>query len=53
MKEYSNNFGFAKKNEAELIVPASTGKSKIAGILVGSVAQGVMTYAQCSVTLVR
>lgn len=43
----------AKKNNVELIVLGSTGKSKIARILIGSVAQGVMTYALCSVLLVR
>ncbi|WP_172602177.1 universal stress protein [Candidatus Nitrosocosmicus franklandus] len=44
---------FAKKNKVELIVIGSTGKSKITRMLVGSVAQGVMTYAHCSVLLVR
>jgi nucleotide-binding universal stress UspA family protein len=43
----------AKKNDIELIVFGSTGKSKITRILIGSVAQGVMTYALCSVLLVR
>lgn len=43
----------AKNSKVELIVIGSTGKSKMARILVGSVAQGVMTYAHCSVLLVR
>jgi nucleotide-binding universal stress UspA family protein len=43
----------AKKNNVELIVLGSTGKSKIARVLLGSVAHGVMTYAHCSVLLVR
>lgn len=43
----------AKKNDIELIVFGSNGKSKITRILIGSVAQGVMTYALCSVLLVR
>jgi nucleotide-binding universal stress UspA family protein len=43
----------ADEEEVNLIVLGSTGKSRLDRMLVGSVAQGVMTNAKCSVLLVR
>ncbi|WP_148687577.1 universal stress protein [Candidatus Nitrosocosmicus hydrocola] len=43
----------ADEEKVELIVLGSTGKSRLDRMLVGSVAQGVMTNAKCSVLLVR
>ena len=43
----------AEEEKIGLIVVGSTGKSKLDRMLVGSVAQGVVTNAKCSVLLVR
>lgn len=43
----------ADEYNADLIVLGSTGKSKFERLLLGSVAQGVMTYAKCSVLVIR
>jgi len=43
----------ADEEKVDLIVLGSTGKSRLDRMLVGSVAQGVMTNAKCSVLLVR
>jgi len=43
----------ADEERVDLIVAGSTGKSRLDRMLVGSVAQGVMTNAKCSVLLVR
>ena len=43
----------ADAENIDLIVLGSTGKSRLDRILVGSVAQGVMTNAKCSVLVVR
>jgi nucleotide-binding universal stress UspA family protein len=43
----------ADEEEVDLIVLGSTGKSRLDRMLVGSVAQGVMTNAKCSVLVVR
>ena len=43
----------AEEEKIDLIVVGSTGKSKLDKTLVGSVAQGVVTNAKCSVLLVR
>jgi nucleotide-binding universal stress UspA family protein len=43
----------ADEEKVDLIVVGSTGKSRLDRMLVGSVAQGVMTNAKCSVLLVR
>ncbi len=43
----------AEEEKIDLIVVGSTGKSKLDRMLVGSVAQGVVTNAKCSVLLVR
>lgn len=43
----------ADEERVDLIVVGSTGKSRLDRMLVGSVAQGVMTNAKCSVLLVR
>ena len=43
----------AEEEKIDLIVVGSTGKSKLDRMLVGSVAQGVVTNPKCSVLLVR
>jgi len=43
----------ADEEKVDLIVLGSTGKSRLERVLVGSVAQGVITNAKCSVLLVR
>jgi len=43
----------ADAENIDLIVLGSTGKSRLDRMLVGSVAQGVMTNAKCSVLVVR
>jgi nucleotide-binding universal stress UspA family protein len=43
----------AEAENIDLIVLGSTGKSRLDRVLVGSVAQGVMTNAKCSVLVVR
>jgi nucleotide-binding universal stress UspA family protein len=43
----------ADEEKVDLIVVGSIGKSRLDRMLVGSVAQGVMTNAKCSVLLVR
>lgn len=43
----------AEEEKVDLIVVGSTGKSRLDRMLVGSVAQGIMTNAKCSVLLVR
>jgi nucleotide-binding universal stress UspA family protein len=43
----------ADEEKVDLIVLGSTGKSRLERVLVGSVAQGVMNIAKCSVLLVR
>lgn len=43
----------ADEERVDLIVVGSTGKSRLDRMLVGSVAQGVMINAKCSVLLVR
>lgn len=43
----------ADEEKVDLIVLGSTGKSRLDRVLVGSVAQGVMTNAKCSVLVVR
>jgi nucleotide-binding universal stress UspA family protein len=43
----------ADEEKVDLIVLGSTGKSRLDRMLVGSVAQGVMINAKCSVLLVR
>lgn len=43
----------ADENNADLIILGSTGKSKLERLLLGSVAQGVLTYAKRSVLVVR
>lgn len=43
----------ADEEKVDLIVVGSTGKSRLDRMLVGSVAQGVITNAKCSVLLVR
>lgn len=43
----------ADAENIDLIVLGSTGKSKLERMLVGSVVQGVMTNAKCSVLVVR
>ena len=52
-----SNFGIGSKSadaeNIDLIVIGSTGKSRLERIFVGSVAQGVISNAKCSVLLVR
>ena len=43
----------AKEYNADLIILGSTGKSKLERLLLGSVAQSVLTYAKCSVLIAR
>ena len=43
----------ADEYNADLIILGSTGKSKFERLLLGSVAQGVMTYAKCAVLVIR
>lgn len=43
----------ADAENIDLIVLGSTGKSRLERVFIGSVAQGVMTSAKCSVLLVR
>ena len=43
----------AEAERIDLIVIGSTGKSRLERILVGSVAQGVISNEKCSVLLVR
>ena len=43
----------AKEYNADLIILGSTGKSKFERLLLGSVAQSVLTYAKCSVLVIR
>jgi nucleotide-binding universal stress UspA family protein len=43
----------ADEEKIDLIVIGSTGKSKLERIFVGSVAQGVISNAKCSVLLIR
>jgi nucleotide-binding universal stress UspA family protein len=45
--------GSADAENIDLFVLGSTGKSRLDRVLVGSVAQGVMTNAKCSVLVVR
>lgn len=50
VKEIVSN---ADAEKVDLIVLGSTGKSRLDRMSVGSVAQGVMTNAKCSVLVVR
>ncbi|HET6590537.1 MAG TPA: universal stress protein [Candidatus Nitrosocosmicus sp.] len=50
VKEIVNS---ADAEKVDLIALGSTGKSRLDRMLVGSVAQGVMTNAKCSVLIVR
>lgn len=50
VKEIVNS---ADAEKVDLIVLGSTGKSRLDRMLVGSIAQGVMTNAKCSVLIVR
>lgn len=43
----------ADENNADLIVIGSTGKSRFERLFLGSVAQSVLTYAKCSVLVIR
>ncbi|MCS4538295.1 MAG: universal stress protein [Thaumarchaeota archaeon] len=44
---------FAKTNSYDLIVMGTRGRSAVKRVLLGSVAFGVVTYAKCSVVIVR
>jgi nucleotide-binding universal stress UspA family protein len=44
---------YAESNGIDIIVVGSKGKSGIERLYLGSVAQGVVTYASCSVIVVR
>ena len=44
---------FAKTNAYDLIVMGTRGRSAVKRVLLGSVAFGVVTYARCSVVIVR
>ena len=44
---------YASKEESDLIVLATKGKSSIKKLLLGSVASGMVTYAHCPVMVVR
>ena len=43
----------ADEYKPDLIILGSTGKPRFERLLLGSVAQGVMTYAKCSVLVIR
>jgi nucleotide-binding universal stress UspA family protein len=45
--------GYAEKQNVQLIVVGTTGRSGFAKALLGSVASGVATHAKCSVTIAR
>ncbi|ABG05441.1 UspA [Rubrobacter xylanophilus DSM 9941] len=44
---------FAKTNDCDHIIVGSAGRKGLAGVLLGSVAKDVVTYAHCPVTVVR
>jgi nucleotide-binding universal stress UspA family protein len=44
---------YAKKQDADLIVMGTTGRTGLKKFLLGSVAYGVMTHAHCPVLIVR
>ena len=44
---------YAQKNEADLIVTGTKGRSGFTKLLLGSVASGVVTYAACPVMVVK
>ena len=44
---------YAKKENVDLIVVGTRGRTKLKKILLGSVASGVATYAPCTVMVVR
>lgn len=44
---------FAQKENVDLIVVGTKGRSAIKKLLLGSVSSGVVTYAHCTVTVVR
>ena len=44
---------YASKEESDLIVLGTKGKSSIKKLLLGSVASGMVTYAHCPVMVVR
>lgn len=44
---------YAKKEKIDLIVMGTRGKTKLKKIILGSVSSGVVTYAPCSVMVVR
>jgi nucleotide-binding universal stress UspA family protein len=44
---------YAEDNKSDLIVMGTRGRTKLKKMLLGSVAQGVVTYAHCPVMVVR
>lgn len=44
---------YAESKKSDLIVTGTRGKTRLKKMLLGSVAQGVVTYAPCSVIVVR
>lgn len=53
MSVVSDNIGYAKVNNVDLIVIGSRGMAGFKKLLVGSVASGVLTYAHCPVLIVK
>lgn len=44
---------FANENDCSLIIVGHRGRSKLGGLLLGSVSRHIVTLAHCSVTVVR
>lgn len=44
---------YAKKNDVDLIIVGTKGRSRVKKLLLGSVASGVVTYATCHVLVIR
>lgn len=49
----SDIIGYSEKQSIDLIVIGTKGKTGLTRLLLGSVSQGVLTYAHCPVLLVR